>query len=262
MWPFRKQKKILTSKTVDYNSFAERCVEELKVIQDKFQIEHNLTLYEDWFYDKTIGLLTFSTGDNQLNFKYIDVGSYSEKSKTWKWSWDNNTTLAKVKEETKLIKDFGQRSEFIKLTEGYFPSDEIEAWEFTAIAAKLLNGIGVYRPVNDLGLKIFLVITECIDNKAAQEIKDKYIECRAHEKQRIAFVCNHLLGSSKVGFNEAFDTFEDMKLGEDDDFQAWCDECEAIRQKEGGWNDNSIVEIKLVCEKCYFEIKELNVGYR
>ena len=184
------------------------------------------------------------------------------KSNTWKWSWDNDTTLDHVKASTRLIKDFGQRSSFPKLTEGHFPSDEIEAWEFSAIAAKLLNGIGVYRPVSDTGIKIFLVVTEFIDNETAQEIKEKYIDCRAHEKQRIAFVCKHLIGKNLVGFNEAFETFEDMELEKDDDFQAWCNECEAIRQKEGGWNDNSMVEIKLVCEKCYFEMKELNLGHR
>jgi hypothetical protein len=249
---------------MDYPGFAAKCVEELKVVQDRFQNKFDLTWYENWFYDQTTRLLTFSTGDKQLNFKYIDIGSFSEKSYTWKWSWDNSTTLAGVKERTKAVKDFGQRSGFPKLTEGYFPSDEIEAWEFTAIAAKLLNGIGVYRPVNDAGLKIFLVLTEFVDNKTAQEIKEKYVECRAHDKQRTAFVCNHLIGSNKVGFNEAFDTFEDMELGEDDDFQAWCDECEAIRQKEGEWNETAMAftDIKLVCERCYFEMKELNLGYR
>ena len=247
---------------MNYADFVEKCIEDLKVLQDSFKNKFDLTWYENWFYDQTTGLLTFSTGDKQLNFKYIDIGSYSEKSATWKWSWDNDTTLANVKERTTLIRDFGHRSGFSKLTEGYFPSDEIEAWEFAAIAARLLNGMAVYRPVSDTGLKIFLVVTEFVDNKTAQAIKDKYIECDAHEKQRIAFVCKHLIGSNKVGFNEAFDSFEDMELGDDDDFQAWCDECEAIRQKEGGWSDNSMVEIRLVCEKCYFEKKELNLGHR
>lgn len=249
---------------MDYSRFAAKCVEELKILQDKFQHDYNLTWYENWFYDQITGLLTFSTQELKLNFKYIHVGSYSEKSKTWKWSWDNDHTLDKVKEATNRIKDFGQRSNFPKLTEGYFPSDEIEAWEFTAIAAKLLNGIGVYRPVNDTGLRIFLVITEFVDDDTAQKIKDKYIECRAHDKQRTAFVCKHLLLASKVGFNEAFETSEGMELSDDDDFQGWCDECEVIRQKEGEWNDASMAfaEIKLVCERCYFEIKEQNLGHR
>ena len=55
-----------------------------------------------------------------------------------------------------------------------------------------------------------------------------------------------------------------MELGEDDDLQAWCDECELARLTAGEWNEVSekFAAIKLVCEKCYFEMKELNLGYR
>jgi hypothetical protein len=53
-----------------------------------------------------------------------------------------------------------------------------------------------------------------------------------------------------------------MELDEDDDFEAWCDGCETARAAEGEWNDTSMAfaQIKVVCEQCYFEIKELNTG--
>lgn len=250
--------------TLDYDSFVETCVEELKVLQDKFQNEYDVDWYDNWFYNQSTGLLTFSTGDQEVNFKYFDVGSFSEKSNTWKWSWDNDSTLDNVIEKANIVKEFGQRSNFSKLITGYFDSDEFEAWEFVAIAAKLTNGIGVYRPVNDRQLKMFFVVTEFIDNKTAKKIKDKYVQCEAHEYRRTAFVCKHLNHKTKVGFEEAFETVEDMELLEDDDFQAWCDECEAVRQNEDGWNDKSMefAKIKVVCEKCYFEMKEINLGHR
>ena len=250
--------------TMDYNSFVEKCVDELKVLQDKFQENYDLNWYENWFYNQATGLLTFSTGEAELNFKYFQVGSFSPKSNTWKWSWDNDHTLDNVKEMTSQIKEFGQKWNFPKLTTGYFASNETEAWEFAAIAAGLTNGIGVYRPVNKEQLQIFLVITECIDNKTAKTIKDRYVQCNVHEYRRVAFVCQHLNGTAKVGFHEAFETYEGMELLEDDDFQAWCNECEAARQKQGEWNEQSMAfaNIKVVCEKCYFEMKELNLGHR
>jgi hypothetical protein len=250
--------------TLDYDGFAETCVEELKVLQDNFQNEYDVDWYENWFYNQATGLLTFSTGDQELNFRYFNVGSFSENSNTWKWSWDNDSTLEKVKEKAIMVKEFGQSLNFPKLTTCYFDSDEFEAWEFLAIAAKLTNGIGVYRPVSDRQLKLFLVITEFVDNKTAQSIKDRYVECDSHEYRRRAFVCKHLNHLTKVGFEEAFVTYEDMELSEEDDFQAWCSECELVRQKEGEWNENSeaFASIKVVCEKCYFEMKELNLGHR
>ncbi|MBX2923339.1 MAG: hypothetical protein KF746_14150 [Chitinophagaceae bacterium] len=150
--------------TIDYNKFAETCLEELKVLQEKFQNKYDVDWYDNWFYNQSTGLLTFSTGSQELNFRYLDIGSLSESSKTWKWSWDNDTTLEKVKEKVWIIKQFGERSNFIKLTTGYFSSDE----------------------------------------------------------------------------------------------------CEAVRQNEGEWNDRSMAfaGIKVVCENCYFEMKELNLGHR
>ncbi|WP_324676921.1 DUF6882 domain-containing protein [Hymenobacter sp. GOD-10R] len=248
---------------LDYNAFAGECVEELKVLQNKFREEYNLSWYENWFYNQSTGLFTFSTDDVELNFKYFQVGSFSKKTNTWKWAWDNDNTLDNVKEITNVAKEFGQKNNFNKLTNAYFESDEIEAWEFTAIAAKLTNGIGTYRPVDE-HLQIFLVITELVDSETAQSIKARYVECGAHEYRRIAFVCKHLNHSTKVGFEEAFETFGGMELLEDDDFQAWCNKCERVRKKEKGWNDKSMefAQIKFVCEDCYFEMKELNLGYR
>lgn len=246
-----------------YNNFAEICVAKLQVLQEQFLKEYDLDWYENWFYNQATGLLTFSTGDVELNFKYFQIGTFSERSNTWKWAWDNDHILDNVKKQTDLIKEFGLRSNYPKLTTGYFQSDEFEAYEFAAIAVNLTNGIGIYRPV-DKHLKIFLVITELIDNETARNIKDRFVKCGAHDYRRRAFVCKHLNHTTKVGFEEAFETFEDMELLEDDDFQAWCNQCEIVRQQEGEWNENSMAfaDIKIVCEKCYFEMKELNLGHR
>lgn len=221
--------------------------------------EYDINWYANWFYDQATCLLTFSTGDVELNFSFFTLGSFSEKSNTWKWSWDNEHTLDRVKEQSFLVKAFGEQAKFPKLTAGLFESDEAEAWEFAAIAVHVTKAMGVYRPVSDQ-LKIFLIITELVDNETARKIKEKYIQCNLHNTQRIAFVCKHLIHATNAGFEEAFETHDGMELGEDDDLQAWCDECEAIRQAEDGWNDRSqaLVEIKLVCERCYFTIKELN----
>jgi len=249
--------------TKDYNNFVEACVEDLKVVQDKFQKDYNLNWFKNWFYNQSTGLLTFSTGDQELNFRYYDVGSFSENTQTWKWSWNNEYTPENVKGKAKQIREFGQQSNFPKLINGHFESNEVEAWEFTAIAAKLCNAIGVYRPVDE-HLKIFFIITEYVDNETAKKIKDRFVNCGEHEYRRRAFVCRHLNHETKIGFEEAFETYEDMELEEDDDFQAWCDACEVVRQQEGEWNDTSMsfANIKLVCEQCYFEMKELNLGYR
>lgn len=246
----------------DYDIYAGQCIEELKIIQEKFNNDYNINYYNNWYYDQGTGLFTFSKDDDEINFKYFQVGSYSPSENTWMWSWYNKNTFEKVKEKARTINTFGKEKEYKKLLEGQFQSNEFDAWEFTSIALKLTNGIGVYRPVSDNNLQIFIVLLEQVDNATAKKIKDNYIDCDKHDSNRIAFVCRHLNFTQKVGFEEAFETHEGMELEEEDSFQAWCTACEEVRQQEDEWNEISMAfaDIKLVCEKCYFDMKEVNLG--
>lgn len=245
---------------MDYNDFITKCFTELTIKQEELKQKYDLNSFSNWFYDQASGLLTFSDEQRELNFRYYEVGTYSKISKTWKWSWDNEHTLKKVKKEIEKVKQFGSEQGYKKLTQGLFDSSEEEGWDFTSISAKLLNGIGSYRPETERHF-IFMVLYEIVDNEKANEEKGKYVDCENHERRRRAFICQHLNKDSKNGFEEAFETYEDMEFEfEDDDFQAWCNECEKVRLENDGWNEKSMefAQIKLVCEKCYFEIKETN----
>lgn len=245
---------------MNYNEFVEDCFNYLREKQDVLNEEYDLNSYPNWFYDQASGILTFSDEERELNFRYYEVGTYSKVSKTWKWSWDNEHTLKKVKQELEIVKQYGSEKKYVNLTQGLLESDENQGWDFTSITAKLLKGIGAYRPETERHL-IFMVLYEIIDNEIAKEEKEKYIYCENHKRRRRAFVCQHLNKGSKNGFEEAFDTYEDMEFEyKDDDFQAWCDKCEKIRIENDGWNEKSMefANIKLVCEKCYFEMKETN----
>lgn len=50
------------------------------------------------------------------------------------------------------------------------------------------------------------------------------------------------------------------KRSDEEDFQAWCSECEKVRIEYDGWNEESekFAGIKLICENCYFELKNFN----
>jgi hypothetical protein len=105
------------------------------------------------------------------------------------------------------------------------------------------------------------LIKEQVDNEVAKKMKEQTIECATHGLKRHAFICQHLSKEVKTGFEEAFPTTKGMELDEDDDLQAWCDACELVRQKTDGWDEESMefAKIRLVCEDCYFEIKDFNL---
>ncbi len=74
------------------------------------------------------------------------------------------------------------------------------------------------------------------------------IQCATHGECDETFVCTHLTGETAgLGFNRNEPT-------EDNPFpDAWCDNCELIREAHGGWTDESqkLVEISLLCSGCY-----------
>lgn len=107
-----------------------------------------------------------------------------------------------------------------------------------------------------------MLLTNQLTREEVNAIEGELIHCDDHGKRRLAFACQHLNAVDKTGFKEAFDTYPAMPLGEDDDLQAWCSRCEKERLRTNGWNDESMefAKIKLVCEKCYFNIKDFNLS--
>lgn len=247
----------------NYENFASKEIQNLISIQNKFKESFIIDSYKNWFYDGETELLRlYNSDEDEIFFKYIPIGSYSLNSKTWMWSWFNDSTIEKSKQETSKIKNFGIENHYNKLTQGTFTSDEYDGWEFLAISLKILGGIGTYK-INSEHLEIYMLITEHIfseDSDKIKKLKQKKVECKNHGFARPAFVCQHLNFEKQKGFEEAFETFEGMDLEEGEDFQAWCNECEKIRIKFDGWNEESekFAKIKLVCENCYFELKKFN----
>lgn len=245
---------------MDYIEFANKSTEAFKKVQNTFMKSFKIDDYANWYYNQATELLTFSTGDDQINFRYVPIGTYSEKTETWMWSWQNSDSIESTKKETLAIRNFGENNQYDKLTKGHFESDKYDGWEFVAISNKLLGGIGGYRVKSD-HLEIYMLVKEQIKNEIAEKIKVQIVTCKEHGEKRHAFICQHLTNSKEKGFEEAFSTFKGMELEEDDDFQAWCDKCEIERERTDGWTAESMefAKIKLVCEDCYFEIKERNL---
>lgn len=74
------------------------------------------------------------------------------------------------------------------------------------------------------------------------------VQCDEHGEAEQAFVCSHLAEEAvALGFNRNEPSEEDPYP------DAWCDECELIREAHGGWTDESeeLVTIRLLCSLCY-----------
>ena len=118
--------------------------EQQKIVEDTFGIHS----YENWFYDQETGIITFSnteTKDKIVEIQYEEVGSISNISKTWLWSWANPHIEPKVKTEIEIVRDYGKENNLESLTKNKWFADEYDAWEMTAISAYLMKAKGAYR---------------------------------------------------------------------------------------------------------------------
>lgn len=75
------------------------------------------------------------------------------------------------------------------------------------------------------------------------------IHCETHGESTEAFVCDHLTDDTAAGLG--FNRNEPSDNAPYPD--AWCDDCEVIRQAHQGLNENSqkLVRICLLCSGCY-----------
>jgi hypothetical protein len=81
----------------------------------------------------------------------------------------------------------------------------------------------------------------------------KPVECAHHGPCIATFTCRHLAHGVGCGYHAA-DALDDPWP------DAWCDACEVLMTREGGWNDASeeFARIQLLCSRCYEGAREMN----
>ncbi|MFB6344038.1 DUF6882 domain-containing protein [Saccharicrinis sp. FJH62] len=162
---FKKQKDELTKPeiTEEFRDFLTTSYNYLTEQQEICNTKFGMGNYERWDYNQETGLLEFSdSGIVKLRIKYVDVGSISNISNTWLWSWDNPNTLDNVKYNISEVREFGKSKGYERLTKSKWYGDEYDGWEMTAISAYILQAKGAYRvPTGDLFS--FMIFTEIED---------------------------------------------------------------------------------------------------
>jgi len=87
------------------------------------------------------------------------VGSVSDRSNTWMWSWDNPYLLDNVKEEMLKVKAYGEKNGIEKLIQPKWSGNEDDGWAMTAIAARILKAKGAFSFLSD-EMMIYVVFSD------------------------------------------------------------------------------------------------------
>lgn len=245
--------------TLNFDDYKDECIGKISALQEEFIRLYDLNSYERWSFENDFGVFKFESNSGKiLYFQYSLAGSFSTRTSTWKWSWDNPLIKASERKYLNKVKAFGEQNNFSDLTTGLINGDEFTGHEMTGISAVVLSAIGIYHFTED-HLTFFVVFRGELTQEQYENLKQTSVLCRTHGASRAAFVCQHLNTETYTGFHEAFES--SPLIEPHDDYQAWCDECENVRLQEGEWNDVSegFAKIRVVCDQCFFEMKRRNV---
>ncbi|MEP6786409.1 MAG: DUF6882 domain-containing protein [Sphingomonadales bacterium] len=111
-------------------------------------------------YDLESRTLTFSEDGHAKVIAEIQVvGTTSENAGNWLWAWDNAHWPSDTVVDALKVRDFGDQHQIAELTKNYVEDDDLNAlgWELTAVAARVCDAVGAYRPPRDEGGGFFLL---------------------------------------------------------------------------------------------------------
>jgi hypothetical protein len=145
---------------VQYNVLLKQSREYLLKQQDIITRQFGLNDYERMDYEQDTGKMIFTVKDGRkVIMSFQVVGSISDRSNTWMWSWDNPYLLENVTEGMFKVKEYGEKNGLEKLVNPRWPGNDDDGWEMTAIATWVLKAKGAFSFISDEML-VFVVFTD------------------------------------------------------------------------------------------------------
>ncbi len=232
----------------EFSQFRHESIHALNRLNEANEREFQIGSWPRYDYDLDRGTLTFSQdGIAKVVASILVVGTTSQSTGTWLWSWANGHLPEAVSESLKKVRDFGTFQKIAELVEPYVPDEEYLGWALTAIAARIMDAKGAYRCPGDNGY-VYLIFRDVgfVDLPRHGNGK-KPITCQTHGIAYETYVCEHLFRNPE---QQWFSQEQDLENPWPD---AWCGLCNSYFQQQGEWNEQNEkdLKIKLLCHHCY-----------
>jgi hypothetical protein len=130
----------------EYETFSREATDYLKARIEHAKAQFGIGSFPRYEYDLFRGEIWWGeVGAPKVRGRVTVVGTISTKSNTWLWSWANPHFSDIILGDIDKVRELGEREAITKLTEGKWAADEVDGWEMTSIAARLLEAQGAYR---------------------------------------------------------------------------------------------------------------------
>jgi hypothetical protein len=133
----------------EFDAFLATANAELRDKQSRLMQVYGLGEMKRWRFEQVTEQLQFFDANDKLALlaKVIDIGSYSPKSKTWKWAWGNPSVLPGLRKKALLLRELESVTGFdlFGMESAFVINGEAMAWELVAVSTQHLDAIGCYR---------------------------------------------------------------------------------------------------------------------
>lgn len=133
-------------KPVDASVFIKQSVEGLQTQTLTHAATWHLGEETNWAVDQDTGRIRLTFANDTVAQADIQiVGTYNTLDGTFLWGWDHPSVAEPLRKHASLAKEFGEKHKLSRFTERKVKCSEDDAWEFTAVAARLGKANGAYR---------------------------------------------------------------------------------------------------------------------
>jgi len=133
-------------KPMDSSAFIKQSVEGLRTQTSTHAATWHLGEEANWAADQDTGQIRFTFKDGTVAVADLQIiGTYNTLDGTFLWGWDHPSVAEPLRKHAILAKEFGEKHGLPKFTERKIECSEDDAWEFTAVAARLGKANGAYR---------------------------------------------------------------------------------------------------------------------
>jgi hypothetical protein len=141
-----------------YAGWRHEAVHQLMAKQDHLHKVYGISNWPRYDYDVESQQLTFSENGVVKVVADIQVAG-TTGSKDWLWGWANEHWPDAVVADMERVVSFGEENGIQEITTCYVEDDDLNAlgWALTAVAVRVLDAVGAYRPPSDKGALYLLI---------------------------------------------------------------------------------------------------------
>jgi hypothetical protein len=126
--------------------FVQQSIEGLKAQTAAHSATWHFGKEKSWSVDQDQGVIRFLFANGTVATAPVQIiGTYNPRSGTFLWGWDHPSVVKPLRRAAAQARSYGMKHKLARFTEREVKCTQAEAWEFTAVAARLDGANGAYR---------------------------------------------------------------------------------------------------------------------